>query len=205
MHHDAVHLERGSVDHANIEFDIGAGELTVNGGAGNLLDGVFDYNVEGYKPQIQSTLNGSHAIINVRQAGHNGWGGHVENNWDLKLNDKTMLDMVVNCGAGQANLNLGDMKLRSLSVQMGAGQVDLDLRGHPQHDYEVTISGGVGQASVHLPQDVGVRAEAHGGIGINVTGLEKHGDHYENNLLDKAPITVHLRVEGGIGQIQIEG
>jgi hypothetical protein len=80
------------------------------------------------------------------------------------------------------------------------------LRGHPTRDYDVEGSGGVGQATVHLPQEVGIRAEAHGGLGsINVTGLEKTGDHYENSLYDKAKVNLRLKVEGGIGQINILG
>jgi len=68
----------------------------------------------------------------------------------------------------------------------------------------VKISGGVGQANVKLPRDVGIWAEAHGGIGsITVRGLEKHGDHWENDLYDKAKVNVRLEVAGGIGEIRI--
>ena len=89
---------------------------------------------------------------------------------------------------------------------MGAGQVELDLRGTPSRDYDVHIAGGVGQATVHLPQGVGIWAEAHGGIGsITVTGLQKRGDHWENDLYDKSSVSVRLRIEGGIGQIQLIG
>jgi hypothetical protein len=112
--------------------------------------------------------------------------------------------MAVNCGAGQARLNLGSLQLRTLAVHMGAGQVDLDLRGKPTKDYDVKIDGGVGQATVALPKGVGVWAEAHGGLGsINITGLEKKGDHWENDLYDKAKVNVKLQVNGGIGEIRI--
>jgi hypothetical protein len=87
---------------------------------------------------------------------------------------------------------------------MGAGQVDLDLRGKPTHDYDVSISGGVGQATVYLPQGVGIWAQAHGGLGsITVTGLDKQDDHWQNNLYDNSKVNVRLKVEGGIGQIRI--
>jgi predicted membrane protein len=103
-------------------------------------------------------------------------------------------------------MDLGDLSLRSVTVHMGAGQVDLDLEGHPSRDYDVNISGGVGQATVRLPHDVGIRAEAHGGIGsINVTGLEKKGGAWENDLYDNAKVNVRLKVEGGIGEIRIIG
>ena len=88
---------------------------------------------------------------------------------------------------------------------MGAGQVDLDLRGNPTRDYDVSVRGGVGQATIRLPQNVGIWAEARGGLGsITVTGLNKSGDdQWQNDLYDKAKVNVRLTVEGGIGEIRI--
>jgi hypothetical protein len=201
---DTIHIDRGSADHANVELDLGAGELTVHGGSDKLIEGQFQYNIDAYKPVVESSINGSHAVVTVRQPGHSGWGGNARNIWNLKLSGQTLLDLAVNCGAGQAQMELGDVKLRSLEVNMGAGQVDLDLRGHPTHDYEVHVAGGVGQATIHLPQGIGIRADAHGGLGsIDISGLDKHGDHYENDLYDKAKVNIRLRVEGGIGEIRI--
>jgi N-terminal domain of toast_rack, DUF2154 len=199
----AIGLE--GVERANVELDIGAGQLNLRGSDGaNLLEGNFEYNIAAYKPVVQYSKNGSHAAITIKQTGHSGFRGHARNTWNLQVSNRALLDMVLNCGAGQAQLSLGTADLRTLDVHMGAGQVDLDLRGHPARDYEVNISGGVGQATVHLPQKVGIRAEAHGGIGsIDVSGLEKRGDHYENDLYDTAKVNVRLKVEGGVGEIRI--
>lgn len=38
-----------------------------------------------------------------------------------------------------------------------------------------------------------------------MTGLEKRGDHYENDLYDKAKVNLRLTVRGGIGEIDIIG
>lgn len=202
MRTEPLSIELGNAERANIEIDFGAGQLNVKGGGDNLISGTFKYNADVLKPIVESSRNGSHAVVTIKQkSGHGG-----TNEWDLQLNDKTLLDLAMNCGAGQDNLDLRDVALRSLNVQMGAGQVDLDLRGHPAKDYEVEISGGVGQATVHLPEGVGIRAEAHGGIGsINVSGLQKSGDHYENALYDKAKVNVRVKVEGGIGEINLLG
>lgn len=202
MRDEPLSIELGNAERANIEIDFGAGQLNLKGGGDNLIAGDFKYDSDALKPIVQSSRNGSHAVVTIKQGqGHGG-----TNDWNLQLNNKTLLDLAVNCGAGQDNLDLRDIALRSLNVQMGAGQLDLDLRGQPSKDYEVQISGGVGQATVHLPQGVGIRAEAHGGLGsINVTGLQKVGDHYENALYDKAKVNVRVKVEGGIGQIDLLG
>lgn len=197
-------LDRGSVERANIQLNMRAGEMKLHGGAGKLIEGRFEYNVVAWKPQVQSSLNGTHATVTIQQPQAYNMRGNKRNVWELRLNDQVITDLILNCGAGQAQLDLGSLTLRDLQVHMGAGQVELDLRGKPTRDYEVNISGGVGQATVHLPNDVGIWAEARGGLGsITVTGLEKQGDHWQNNLYDNAKVNVRLKIQGGIGEIRI--
>jgi hypothetical protein len=105
-------------------------------------------------------------------------------------------------GAGQGNLHLRDVPLTGMVLNIGAGQVDVDLTGDRKTDLNVDIEGGVGQATVRLPKNVGVVAHASGGIGsIDVRGLKHDGDTYTNDVLGRTPATIHLKVEGGIGQI----
>ena len=200
----SISLDRDKADHANVELDMGAGELKLRGGADKLIEGSFEFNVPTLEPRIRSSVAGRYATVTIQQPEKASLHGHQRYLWDLALNNNIEYDLALNCGAGQAHLNLGDVDLRSVKVHMGAGQVNLDLEGQPKRDYEVEVSGGVGQAIVRLPQNVGVRAEAHGGLGsINVTGLEKRGNYYENDLWDKAKVNVHVKVEGGIGEIRI--
>lgn len=202
----SIVLDKDKVERADVELDIGAGELKINGGSAKLIDGTFTFNVPDWRPKVRSSVNGSHAAITVQQPTGPGAVGDQKNIWDLELNDRVLLDLTLHCGAGQARMNLGSLNLRSLQVRMGAGEVDLDLTGHPTRDYEVDISGGVGQATIHLPEGVGIRAEAHGGLGsIDVSGLEKKGDHYENDQYDSAKVNVLVKVSGGIGEIRIIG
>jgi hypothetical protein len=68
----------------------------------------------------------------------------------------------------------------------------------------VEIHGGIGQAIVDLPSSVGIVANASGGIGdIQVTGLEKHGGRWTNAAYEHSPVTIHLDVHGGIGNITL--
>jgi hypothetical protein len=83
--------------------------------------------------------------------------------------------------------------------------MDVDLRGPRTTDLDADIEGGVGQGTIRLPQDVGVRVNAEGGIGsINTHGLRREGDEYVNDALGKSPATIHLRVEGGVGSIDLD-
>jgi hypothetical protein len=89
---------------------------------------------------------------------------------------------------------------------MGVGSLNLDLRGRPQHDYNVHIEGGIGEAVVRLPAGAGIYANAHGGIGeVKTRGLRKEGGHWVNDAYDSSKVKVRVDVQGGIGSITLIG
>jgi hypothetical protein len=189
---------------ARVEIKMGAGELKVEGGSSKLMDAGFDYNIASSKPTVHYNASSFRGELLIEQPSGFHSGTNSKYKWDLHLNNKLPLDVVTHLGAGQANLNLGAMNLRSVEVHMGVGQVELDLRGNPSHDYNVEIHGGIGQAIVHLPSTVGIVANASGGIGdIEVHGLEKNNGRWTNAAYEHSPVTIHLDVKGGIGNITL--
>lgn len=100
---------------------------------------------------------------------------------------------------------LGGTLLNRLDIQMGVGECTLDLTGRWRQDVYVSIRGGVGTAHVVLPKDIGIELRAQGGIGrIAVSGLKRDGDAYVNDRFRKSPVLMRVRVEGGIGEIDVE-
>ena len=76
--------------------------------------------------------------------------------------------------------------------------------GDRKKDLDADIEGGVGQATIHLPTKVGVLVRASGGIGaVNAHGLKHDGDEYTNDIYGKTAATIHLKVEGGVGEIDL--
>ncbi len=199
-----ISVNLNKAERAHIDLNMAAGEMNVRGGTPKLLEGNAEYNVPDWKPEVTTSEEGQTANVTIRQPERGHVGGNRRYRWDLEINDKVLLDLELNCGAGQARLELGDLDLNSVNVHMGAGQVDLDLQGSPTHSYEANVAGGVGQATIRLPRNVGVRAEARGGLGkIEVRGLTKHDEYYSNDLYGNAKVNVVLKVEGGIGEIRI--
>jgi uncharacterized protein DUF2154 len=194
----------GTAERSNIELDLGAGELTFHGGSQALLEGSLEYNVPSWRPEIHTSVIGKATDVTIKQPEGHPSMGHVHYNWQLAANDDLLTDIAVNFGAGKADMQLGSLRLRTVNVKIGAGEVNLDFRGQPKRDYDVSVSGGVGQATIYLPRNVGIEAEARGGIGhIEVRGLHKQGDIWRNDLYDTAKVSVRVRVHGGIGEIRI--
>jgi predicted membrane protein len=96
------------------------------------------------------------------------------------------------------------MPVTRLDMSMGAGQADLDLAGDRKNDLVANLEGGVGQVTIRLPRKVGVVVQASGGIGaVDAHGLRHENDEYTNEAYGKTPATIHLKVQGGIGQISL--
>jgi len=201
MEHETKVLDLDKSEMTRADIKIGAGELRLGGGSAKLMEGDFDYNDPGSKPQVDYHSTGVRSDIEIHPS---GTVQHGKSKWDIRFNDSVGMDLVVKMGAGEAHLNLGNLNLRSVVFDLGAGEVDADLRGSPKRSYDVQINGGVGQATIHLPKSVGISATAIGGIGeINVSGLEKRNDRWINTGHENDAVTIRLDVKGGVGQIDL--
>lgn len=108
-------------------------------------------------------------------------------------------------GAGQSDVKVGALSLTRLEMHMGAGQTIVDLTGDWKNDLDANIRGGVGNAIIRLPEDVGVLVHATGGIGsISAGGLTRRGDEYVNEMYGKSPVTLRLDISGGVGNIELQ-
>jgi hypothetical protein len=162
---------------------MGAGELKVSGAADALMEGDFSYNVADWKRL----------------------GGDARNEWDIRFNDEVPTDLVVEMGAGESDLDLDSLTLTGLDLEMGAGETTVDLTGDYTRGFDASIEGGVGEATVLVPSEVGVRVRAESGLGkINAEGFQSEGDSYVNDAYGDTDVTLDVDVRGGVGQINLE-
>lgn len=196
-------VELAGAESAAVNLRMGAGELNVSGGASDLMDATFRFNVPSWEPVVEHDA-GPRATLDVRQPSGSPSFGRTENRWDVRLNDAVPIDLTAGMGAAQAELTLGGLSLRSLHVEQGVGELRLDLRGTPRQSYDVQVKGGVGSARIRVPDSVAVVVTVASGIGsVDVDGLVKRGDTWYNPDHEDDPIAIHLEVQSGVGQVDI--
>jgi hypothetical protein len=222
-------VELGSADSASVQIEMGAGQLDVSGGAGELLEATFTYNVDELNPS--ATFTGGILVVKEDDV-KEGIGtlfdlDDYRNDWDLRFNDGVPIEMNIDLGAGRTNLALGSLALIGLEIDAGAGVVDLDLSGSRslnrlnydmgagditldltgdwQEDLQATIQGGLGEMTLRLPSDVGVRIDVSTGIGsVATSGLTKDGDFYINDAYGESDVTMSIKIDGGVGKINLD-
>jgi hypothetical protein len=100
---------------------MGAGELNLTGGADQLMEREFSYNVSDWNPEVNYDVNSDTGELSVEQASGEGvrFGSDARNEWDIRFNDEVPTDLVVKMGAGESDLDLDSLTLTGLTLQMG--------------------------------------------------------------------------------------
>src|ERR671912_6635 len=207
MQRDSQSVDLKNTQSTRAKLKMGAGELNITGGADQLMEGEFSYNVSDWKPKVNYDVSGDTGELTVEQGSGEGvnLGGDARNEWDISLNDEVPTDLVVQMGAGESDLDLDSLTLTGLDLQMGAGKTTVDLTGDYAQSFDTSIQGGVGEATVLLPSEVGVKAKAEGGLGkINAKGLKRVGDSYVNDAYGESDVNLSVEVQGGVGEINLK-
>ena len=210
------------------EIKMGVGTLNISGGADELLESNISYNVASLKPGIEYTVNDGLGQLIIQQPKNRGTPmGNIINEWDLRLNNNVPMDMNIDLGVGEADIELSNLNLTSLNIDMGVGDVTLDLSGSRsltnldiemgvgealvdltsirENDLNATIEGGIGDLTLRLPGDVGVRVDVEKGIGdIKANNLYVDGNTYFNNIYGKTNVTLSFDIDIGVGEIKLE-
>jgi hypothetical protein len=111
-------------DTTRLSLNFGAGELKLSSGAEGLVEGTVLYNVKELKPEV--IKNGGD--IEIKQGNLDGlppFDG-MKNRWDLQLGNAPM-DLSIDAGAYDGNMELGGLALKSLTVKDGAAHVDVSF------------------------------------------------------------------------------
>jgi hypothetical protein len=223
---EAVQL--ADADSVNVVIFMPVGELVVGGGASDLLEAEFVFNVAELEPEIDfraGTLRVTSPDANLGP-GSTFDLGELRNEWDLFFNDDVPMEMSIDMGAGLSRLDLGTLSLTSLDISAGAGDSELDLSdssslsslvidagvgeftvdlsGEWQNDLDASISAGVGTFSLLLPRSACVRVEVDSGIAnVSASGLLVDGDVYSNDVCGESDVTLRIDIDAGVGNIDL--
>jgi hypothetical protein len=206
LRHERRSIALGDAESVAVDVKMGAGDLTIAGGAKGLVDATFTYNVADWRPIMDYRVSEKRGDLLIQQPQVKRLGlESYRYAWDLRLNDAVPMALDVALGAGESVLDVGALDLTRLDMKVGVGGGELDLQGQRERDLKVTIRGGMGEATVLLPDDVGVKAEVSGGLGeVDVEGLMREGDVYVNEAYGESDATIILDIQGGVGGVNLK-
>lgn len=200
-------------------IDMGVGDLRVRPAASSpemssdtAVQASFEYD-ENRTPSVDYIVS-SDGVGNLRidhdsPRGPLGWinfGFGDTDIWELTLTDSVPIDVEVDLGAGDTDLDLRGLQIEHLDVDGGAGRTTIDLSG----DRPVSVTGkvdqGAGDMTIIVPEGVGVHISIDQGAGdiSNDSSLNRSGDTITSDDWDQQDVIIELTVDQGAGDISIE-
>ena len=206
---DQEQVDLQQADSVVAQITMGAGNLEVSGGAQSLMEADFTYNVDVWKPNVDYSVSQGVGNLSVSQPANIEIDRNLTNfryDWNIRLSNDVPMDLRVDLGAGSSTLNIGSMDLTGLDVASGAGDIRVDLSGERGRDLGVTIRGGVGNLTVVLPSQAGVKVDVTGGLGqVVATGLTRNEQgSFVSPSYGTAEHTLVVDIEGGLGEVNLE-
>ncbi|MCY6355898.1 toast rack family protein [Clostridium sp. ZS2-4] len=191
---------------AEVDINMGVGELEIKESTDKMMSGEFVYTIPEWKPEVDYSVNGEEGKLKVTQPSNRDINmGNNEYRWNLALNKEVPLNMDIELGVGESNIDLSKLNINNLDIETGVGETTVDLAGNYKNDVNVNIEGGVGEVEVYLPKNIGVKVEAKKGLGeIKANGFKVENHIYVNDSYGKTKNNIKVYVETGVGEVELK-
>jgi len=108
-------------------------------------------------------------------------------------------------GVGAFTINLSNTSIPTLKIDAGIGEATINLSGKWKNDLKAKINAGIGQITIIVPKDMGVKLIVSGFLGsVETPGYQKKNRVYSNPNLGKTKHTLELDINGSIGTVIIK-
>jgi hypothetical protein len=189
---ESVAVSGDGVETAVVSLDLGSLGADVTGldSSQNVLEGTLS--VAG-DLDLRQSVQGSEANISLSEDNSNFWWGSWVTNeqqqpWQIGLSRTVPLDLTVDVGSGQTDMELGSLLLSDLYVDFGSGAVNLQM---PGGDYDIRLEGGSGKLVTTLPQNGRHELELDGGSGAI-------------NLFLPPNMSARVELDSGSGRVSLD-
>jgi hypothetical protein len=144
--------------------------------------------------------------LQVRRMHLRGGVGKTEVTFD-RPSPERLRSLDVESGVGELVIHgLGNTQVESLSLRGGIGRTELDFTGDwGTTSSDTTIKVGVGEVRVTIPREADVEIDAQGGLLSNISApsFEQNGHTYTHRG-EAGAAKIHIRVESGVGAVNLE-
>jgi hypothetical protein len=220
-------VPREGARQTDLRLRLGAGVLSVQGGAAGLVDAEFVSNMPELDPEFVYRVTGGVGEVGITQPTNRFPlpASHMRYEWHVRCADGIPANIDLDFGAGTTDLDLSAIPIRQLRARTGAGQCravilasdlerfdlrtgagrfDLELRGAPRTPARGSIHGGVGALQLRVPRTTPTRIRVDKAIGgVNARGFMQDGRDYVNYSPGTAP-ALDIDVHVGVGEVTLD-
>jgi hypothetical protein len=190
-------------------------DITVKAGAGSInIDGMDQDDV--VRADLSSnfaTLWHQTSVVDTTQSVeismdsrmmHEWLLGGVRSNLNLTLQKGLPLQLNIESGAADMNIDLSEVQARQINIKTGVSSLDLVI-GANEDAVDVNVSSGVSSIQIDVPQDSGVNLQIDGGLNSkSISGLIKVKDNiYQTAGFDDADRKINIAAAIGLSSFSV--
>jgi Cell wall-active antibiotics response 4TMS YvqF len=182
----------------------GAGDIVVRQGPCEMITAHLQYDGARIEATVAVRREGAHAIVQIDEhvLGWRGWDHHGSR-WEVCVSAGLIVDLEVDIGAGDVELDLDAIALHDLRISSGAGDVVIDLMDARPYAGRGDIDVGAGDVVIRLPAALGTKIDADVGAGdLDLQGFVRRDGAYVSPSWDHASARLHLSADVGAGDIE---
>ena len=186
-----------------VRFKHGAGKLIVTTGmdSSNLVEGEFNQGL-----QVKSEQRGDALDVELSLSDWGfPWFGNQTLDWSVTLPRDVPIELYVDSGANDARFDLTEAQVTLITLHSGASSTRINLPSHARYT-QVAVETGAASVALSVPQGVAARISGGatlGSMNIDKTRFPPSGDGYRSPDYDSAANKVDIRVQTGVGSIDI--
>lgn len=191
-----------------LHLDLAADNLSI--AANHNTSYLFEANVDAtrnvevdVRHQVQASRNIVRLGTRSRSLFSLPFGSKQLGDWQVLVNQTLPLDLTVDAGIGNSELDLAGVNLEHLNFDAGVGNVSLTL---PRHStYRASLDGGVGQLTVIVDPTSPIAIRVDTGIGSvrMPTSFRQDGKTYYSPGYEPGLVASEIRIQAGIGTIHV--
>jgi len=185
----------------------GAGRMRLGSGAtpGELFSGTFGGGLD-----LRSHRQGEALEADLRVPSPSffvpfPWVGWRELEWDVRLTDAIPISLRVESGASETELDLTTLRVTELRIGTGVSSTEIRLPSAAGNT-KVRIDAGAASVKILVPQGVGARIRAGGGLSeikVDSSRFPRQGSFHQSPDYDTAANKADVSVQMGVGSVEV--
>jgi len=205
-------IPKAGVSELDARIKMPIGMLNVDGKTTWLAEMTFESSNADWMPIVSSSESegASGTVSSVVVAVPEGIHARLRRNnryeWNIHIAPDVQSRLSFELGAGESTIDLRGVGVRDLAVTTGVGETVLDVSGPRTDDLDADVKCGIGEVTIRVPKDVGVRVSGRQeGIGdLTADGFTMSGDELTNAAWATSPTKIEIALQRGIGEVRIE-
>ena len=189
---------------ADVRVAFGGGELRIHSlgtGADTFIQGQF----EGLPADVVFERAGDTGRLRIESSGSGFLSDFGDTVWDVALSRDAVLELDVDAGAADINLDLRDLQVTRLDMSVGAANADIVMPSGAGH-VDAVINGGATSITIVVPEGVAARVSSDSGLSsvdVDRGRIPRFGDEYVSPGYGSATDRVHIRIRVGAASVDV--